>query len=80
MQCRSELYVIVLFYLLADDQRQEVSLGGGASRHCFFDLSPSSQYQISVHTQMQEMEGPSVSITDMTRVLQMFSLLNIIIC
>lgn len=63
---------IVLFYLFADDQRQEVSLGGGASRHCFYDLSPSSQYQISVHTQMQEMEGPSVSITDMTRMLQMF--------
>uniref|UniRef100_A0A8D2ZLC5 Collagen, type XIV, alpha 1a n=1 Tax=Scophthalmus maximus TaxID=52904 RepID=A0A8D2ZLC5_SCOMX len=47
-------------------QRQEVSLGGGASRRCFYDLTPSSQYQISVHTQMQEMEGPSVSITDMT--------------
>uniref|UniRef100_A0A7N5ZUB3 Collagen, type XIV, alpha 1a n=1 Tax=Anabas testudineus TaxID=64144 RepID=A0A7N5ZUB3_ANATE len=47
-------------------QRQEVSLGGGASRQCFYDLSPSSQYQISVHTQLQEMEGPPVSITDMT--------------
>ncbi|XP_074510263.1 collagen alpha-1(XIV) chain isoform X2 [Sebastes fasciatus] len=47
-------------------QRQEVSLGGGASRQCFYDLTPSSQYQISVHAQMQEMEGPSVSITDMT--------------
>ncbi|TKS81850.1 Collagen alpha-1(XIV) chain [Collichthys lucidus] len=47
-------------------QKQEVSLGGGASRQCFYDLSPSSQYQISVHTQMQGMEGPSVSITDMT--------------
>ncbi|XP_076592747.1 collagen alpha-1(XIV) chain isoform X1 [Chaetodon auriga] len=47
-------------------QKQEVSLGGGASRQCFYDLTPSSQYQISVHTQMQEMEGPSVSITDMT--------------
>uniref|UniRef100_A0A4W6CH04 Collagen type XIV alpha 1 chain n=1 Tax=Lates calcarifer TaxID=8187 RepID=A0A4W6CH04_LATCA len=46
--------------------KQEVSLGGGASRQCFYDLTPSSQYQISVHTQMQEMEGPSVSITDMT--------------
>uniref|UniRef100_A0A3B4YLI7 Collagen type XIV alpha 1 chain n=1 Tax=Seriola lalandi dorsalis TaxID=1841481 RepID=A0A3B4YLI7_SERLL len=49
-----------------EDQRQEVSLGGGASRQCFYDLTPSSQYEISVHTQMQEMEGPSVSITDMT--------------
>ncbi|XP_044215534.1 collagen alpha-1(XIV) chain isoform X1 [Thunnus albacares] len=49
-----------------NSQRQEVSLGGGASRQCFYDLTPSSQYQISVHTQMQEMEGPAVSITDMT--------------
>ncbi|XP_035765868.1 collagen alpha-1(XIV) chain [Neolamprologus brichardi] len=47
-------------------QRQEVRLGGGASRHCFYDLTPSSQYQISVHAQTQETEGPSVSITDMT--------------
>uniref|UniRef100_A0A669BUJ0 Collagen type XIV alpha 1 chain n=1 Tax=Oreochromis niloticus TaxID=8128 RepID=A0A669BUJ0_ORENI len=54
---------------LADDQRQEVRLGGGVSRHCFYDLTPSSQYQISVHAQIQETEGPSVSITDMTRML-----------
>ncbi|XP_069394076.1 collagen alpha-1(XIV) chain isoform X2 [Paralichthys olivaceus] len=47
-------------------QKQEVSLGGSASRQCFYDLTPSSQYQISIHTQIQEMEGPSVSITDMT--------------
>uniref|UniRef100_A0AAX7THZ0 Collagen, type XIV, alpha 1b n=1 Tax=Astatotilapia calliptera TaxID=8154 RepID=A0AAX7THZ0_ASTCA len=53
-------------------QRQEVRLGGGASRHCFYDLTPSSQYQISVHAQIQETEGPSVSITDMTRMLGLF--------
>ncbi|XP_035987117.1 collagen alpha-1(XIV) chain isoform X1 [Fundulus heteroclitus] len=47
-------------------QRQEMNLGASASRHCFYDLTPSSQYQISIYTQMQEMEGPSVSITDMT--------------
>ncbi|KAK2910439.1 collagen alpha-1(XIV) chain [Channa argus] len=47
-------------------QRQEVSLGGSASRQCFYDLTPSSQYQISIQTQMQEVEGPSVSITEMT--------------
>uniref|UniRef100_A0AAQ5X2B4 Collagen, type XIV, alpha 1a n=1 Tax=Amphiprion ocellaris TaxID=80972 RepID=A0AAQ5X2B4_AMPOC len=52
---------------LCYDQKQEVSLGGGASRQCFYDLTPSSQYQISIHTQIQEMEGPSVSITDMTQ-------------
>uniref|UniRef100_A0A3B4BEK0 Uncharacterized protein n=1 Tax=Periophthalmus magnuspinnatus TaxID=409849 RepID=A0A3B4BEK0_9GOBI len=47
-------------------QRQEVTLGGGASRRCFYDLTPSSQYQISVLTQLQDLEGPPVSITDMT--------------
>uniref|UniRef100_A0A3Q2G2Y4 Collagen type XIV alpha 1 chain n=1 Tax=Cyprinodon variegatus TaxID=28743 RepID=A0A3Q2G2Y4_CYPVA len=47
-------------------QRQELTLGGSASHHCFYELTPSSQYQISINTQMQEMEGPSVSITDMT--------------
>ncbi|XP_077431159.1 collagen alpha-1(XIV) chain isoform X1 [Vanacampus margaritifer] len=49
-----------------NSQRQEVSLGGGASRQCFYDLFPSSQYEISIHAQMQEMEGPPVSVTDMT--------------
>ncbi|CAL8337022.1 unnamed protein product, partial [Gadus morhua 'NCC'] len=47
-------------------QRQEVSLGGGASRQCFHDLTPSSQYEISVHTRIRELEGPAVSVTDMT--------------
>ncbi|XP_076016833.1 collagen alpha-1(XIV) chain, partial [Genypterus blacodes] len=47
-------------------QMQEVSLGGGAPRHCFHDLTPTSQYQIRVQTRMQELEGPAVSITDMT--------------
>lgn len=50
-----------------------MSLGGGASRQCFHDLTPSSQYQISVLTQMQESEGPPVSITDMTCMLQMIT-------
>ncbi|XP_077577231.1 collagen alpha-1(XIV) chain isoform X2 [Stigmatopora nigra] len=49
-----------------NSQRQEVSLESATSRQCFFDLFPSSQYEISIYTQMQEMEGPPVSITDMT--------------
>ncbi|XP_068179724.1 collagen alpha-1(XIV) chain-like [Antennarius striatus] len=49
-----------------NSQKQEVNLGGGASQQCFNDLTPSSQYHISVHTQMQELVGPSVSVTDMT--------------
>lgn len=64
---------IVCRFYLPDGQKQEVSLGGGASRQCFYDLTPSSQYQISVRTQLQELEGPSVSITDMTRMLQMIA-------
>uniref|UniRef100_H3CW87 Collagen type XIV alpha 1 chain n=1 Tax=Tetraodon nigroviridis TaxID=99883 RepID=H3CW87_TETNG len=62
--CLVCLYVVLKD--MQDGQKQEVTLGGGASRQCFYDLTPSSQYQISVCTQMQETEGPSVSITDMT--------------
>uniref|UniRef100_A0A8C6UGW9 Collagen type XIV alpha 1 chain n=1 Tax=Neogobius melanostomus TaxID=47308 RepID=A0A8C6UGW9_9GOBI len=46
--------------------QQELSLGGGSSRQCFFDLTPSTQYEISVLTQLQEQQGPAVTITDMT--------------
>ncbi|XP_037533181.1 collagen alpha-1(XIV) chain [Nematolebias whitei] len=49
-----------------DGQRQEMNLGGAGSRQCFYDLTPTSQYQISIYTQIQDVEGPSVSITDMT--------------
>uniref|UniRef100_A0A7N8X8M8 Collagen, type XIV, alpha 1a n=1 Tax=Mastacembelus armatus TaxID=205130 RepID=A0A7N8X8M8_9TELE len=58
--------VYTILPLLAQLTLQEVNLGGGASQQCFHDLTPSSQYQISIHAQVQEMEGPSVSITDMT--------------
>uniref|UniRef100_A0A672ZDR0 Collagen, type XIV, alpha 1a n=1 Tax=Sphaeramia orbicularis TaxID=375764 RepID=A0A672ZDR0_9TELE len=64
-----KLYIISLETIeriIRDGQRQEVSLGGGASRQCFHDLTPSSQYEISIQTQMQEVEGPPVSVTDMT--------------
>lgn len=73
-------FILRIFFccLLADGQKQEVSLGGGASRQCFYDLTPSSQYQSSVQTHMQEMEGPPVSITDMTRMLQTFYTLFIL--
>ncbi|XP_037128809.1 collagen alpha-1(XIV) chain [Syngnathus acus] len=49
-----------------NSQRQEVSLEGGASRQCFYDLFPSSQYEISIHALMPDMEGPPISVTDMT--------------
>ncbi|KAM6968107.1 collagen alpha-1(XIV) chain [Aplochiton taeniatus] len=47
-------------------QRQEVRDGGGASRHCFYELTPNSQYQISVYASKQETEGPAVSTKEMT--------------
>uniref|UniRef100_A0A8C6LDC3 Collagen, type XIV, alpha 1a n=1 Tax=Nothobranchius furzeri TaxID=105023 RepID=A0A8C6LDC3_NOTFU len=62
----SDFCFFIYFFPFPDDQRQEVNLGGAASRQCFYDLTPSSQYQISIYTQTREMEGPSVSITEMT--------------
>lgn len=47
-----------------------MNLGGAGSHQCFYDLTPTSQYQISIYTQFQEVEGPSVSITDMTRMYE----------
>ncbi|KAJ8268333.1 hypothetical protein COCON_G00135050 [Conger conger] len=47
-------------------QKQEANLGGGASRHCFYNLSPNTQYKISVYAQLQETEGPAVVIMDKT--------------
>ncbi|XP_073787351.1 collagen alpha-1(XIV) chain isoform X2 [Danio rerio] len=47
-------------------EKQEMRLPGSASRHCFSELSPNTQYSISVHTQLQETEGPAVSTTERT--------------
>ncbi|KPP78684.1 collagen alpha-1(XIV) chain-like [Scleropages formosus] len=52
---------------VTDGQEQEVSLGAGTSRHCFYHLSPNSQYKISVYTQFEDTEGPAVTILDKTR-------------
>ncbi|XP_041941676.1 collagen alpha-1(XIV) chain isoform X3 [Alosa sapidissima] len=46
--------------------RQEESVAGSASRHCFHDLLPNTQYQISHYSQLQGMEGPAVTTTDTT--------------
>uniref|UniRef100_A0A803U1M9 Collagen type XIV alpha 1 chain n=1 Tax=Anolis carolinensis TaxID=28377 RepID=A0A803U1M9_ANOCA len=51
---------------VADGTTEEVLVGGGTSRHCFFELIPGTEYKISVHTQLQEIEGPGVSILEMT--------------
>ncbi|ELR46933.1 Collagen alpha-1(XIV) chain, partial [Bos mutus] len=52
-----------------DTQKQESTLGGGTNRHCFYGLQPDSEYKISVYTKLQEMEGPSVSVTAKTQSL-----------
>ncbi|KAF6098965.1 collagen type XIV alpha 1 chain [Phyllostomus discolor] len=50
-----------------DAKKQESTVGGGTSRHCFYGLQPASQYKISVYSKVQEIEGPSVSIVERTR-------------
>ncbi|KTG38707.1 hypothetical protein cypCar_00013727, partial [Cyprinus carpio] len=42
-------------------QKQEVRVNGGASRECFFNLSPNTQYKISVYTLLMDTEGPVVT-------------------
>ncbi|OWK64042.1 Collagen alpha-1(XIV) chain [Lonchura striata] len=56
----------VVIESLEDGKKQEVNLGGGTPRHCFFELMPGTKYKISVHTQLQELEGPAVSIMETT--------------
>ncbi|KAH0617470.1 hypothetical protein JD844_015746 [Phrynosoma platyrhinos] len=51
---------------LADGTTGEVLVGGGTPRHCFFELIPDTEYKISVYTQLQEIEGPGVSIMETT--------------
>uniref|UniRef100_A0A803Y877 Collagen alpha-1(XIV) chain n=1 Tax=Meleagris gallopavo TaxID=9103 RepID=A0A803Y877_MELGA len=56
----------VVIESLVDGKKQEVNLGGGTPRHCFFELMPGTEYKISVHAQLQEIEGPAVSIMETT--------------
>ncbi|XP_053875162.1 collagen alpha-1(XIV) chain isoform X1 [Malaclemys terrapin pileata] len=51
---------------LVDGKKKEVTLGGGTPRHCFFELMPGTEYKISVYAQLQEIEGPGVSIMETT--------------
>uniref|UniRef100_A0A8C6YAS9 Collagen type XIV alpha 1 chain n=1 Tax=Naja naja TaxID=35670 RepID=A0A8C6YAS9_NAJNA len=43
---------------LTDGVIEEEPLGWGASRHCFYQLFPDTKYNISVYSQIQELEGP----------------------
>uniref|UniRef100_W5LGS1 Collagen type XIV alpha 1 chain n=1 Tax=Astyanax mexicanus TaxID=7994 RepID=W5LGS1_ASTMX len=42
------------------------SVNGGVSQECIYNLTPNTQYRISVHTLLQDLEGPAVSTTDRT--------------
>uniref|UniRef100_A0A8C9UWQ6 Collagen type XIV alpha 1 chain n=1 Tax=Scleropages formosus TaxID=113540 RepID=A0A8C9UWQ6_SCLFO len=61
----ANLYRVVIESLL-NGHKQEVTLGGGASQHCFYNLSPNTQYKISVYAQLQDLEGPAVTVIDKT--------------
>lgn len=63
--CSRKLALEVLF-LISDGTKREVLLGGGTPRHCFFELIPGTEYKVSVYTQLQEIEGPAVSIMETT--------------
>ncbi|XP_063041609.1 collagen alpha-1(XIV) chain-like [Engraulis encrasicolus] len=56
----------VLIESLRNGEKQEVSLAGGAQRHCFSNLSPNMDYKITVYTQLQETEGPAVTTIQKT--------------
>lgn len=58
----------VLCTFVAGSQKQETRLSGGASRHCFNNLKPNTQYKISMYAQLQDgTEGPAVTTTEKTR-------------
>ncbi|XP_067837767.1 collagen alpha-1(XIV) chain isoform X2 [Heptranchias perlo] len=56
----------VVIESLRDGKKGEVVVGGGTSRHCFYELIPDTKYKISVYSQLQEIEGPAVSILEAT--------------
>ncbi|XP_023683819.1 collagen alpha-1(XIV) chain-like isoform X2 [Paramormyrops kingsleyae] len=58
-------YRVVIESLL-NGQKQEVSLSGGATRHCFHNLHPDTQYKISIYSQLPDLEGPAVTLIDRT--------------
>ncbi|KAK2503373.1 hypothetical protein MC885_021373 [Smutsia gigantea] len=66
MHRHATAYRIVL-ESLQDKKKQESTVGGGTTRHCFYGLEPDSEYKISVYTKHQEIEGPSVSIMEKTQ-------------
>uniref|UniRef100_A0A3B3QVM7 Collagen type XIV alpha 1 chain n=1 Tax=Paramormyrops kingsleyae TaxID=1676925 RepID=A0A3B3QVM7_9TELE len=58
-------YRVVIESLL-NGQKQEVSLSGGATRHCFHNLHPDTQYKISIYSQLPDLEGPPTTAAPTT--------------
>ncbi|XP_075438441.1 collagen alpha-1(XIV) chain isoform X2 [Ascaphus truei] len=65
LQRHATAYRVTIESLL-DGTQEDIMLGGGTSRHCFYDLMPNSKYRITVYAQLQELEGPGVSIVENT--------------
>ncbi|XP_062385579.1 collagen alpha-1(XIV) chain isoform X1 [Sardina pilchardus] len=59
------LYRVMIESIL-NGEKQEASLGGGATRHCFNNLKPNTDYKISIYAQLQETEGPAVTTIQKT--------------
>ncbi|XP_043544622.1 collagen alpha-1(XIV) chain isoform X1 [Chiloscyllium plagiosum] len=51
---------------LRDGRKEEVIVDGSTSHHCFYNLIPNTKYKISVYSQLQEIEGPAVSLLEAT--------------
>ncbi|KAM3928301.1 collagen alpha-1(XIV) chain isoform 2-T2 [Leptodactylus fuscus] len=56
----------IIIESLRDGAKQEANLAAGTSRHCFYELLPNTRYRITVYAQIQETEGPGVSIVETT--------------
>ncbi|KAF3706985.1 Collagen alpha-1(XIV) chain Undulin Precursor [Channa argus] len=57
----------VVIESLINGQKQDTTLGGGSSRHCFSSLKSNTQYKISVYAQLLDgTEGPAVTVTEKT--------------
>ncbi|XP_039977374.1 collagen alpha-1(XIV) chain-like isoform X2 [Xiphias gladius] len=64
---RHAVAYIVEIESLLNGQKQEAKLSGGAGRHCFSNLEPSTQYKISVYTQLHDgTNGPAVTTVEET--------------
>lgn len=45
---------------------QEITVRGSETSHCFTDLSPETDYSVTVFVQTPNLEGPGVSVKERT--------------